>query len=605
MIMQHFSRQQLLARWDKISDILREAIFSDINEKILDDIALASHLSDDQRADMAYLCLLVFLGFISYRDVMQELQERFNLDPKTALAMYQEIDEKLFEPIRKDIEDNYLKCKVGVVDEASVQKPTVTPEVNLKAPEFDEAVNLKKEDAGPKILSVGEPSAVTANGSVPPVPPLSNVAAGSGAFVAGTTVGQGDRATRSPVAPSAAPSGKDPFALSAKDLWGIESEDATASGRPSHQSPPSAHDDVSAASASVAHKPPVSVGGEPAARAMTIEEKKETLPAVEEPRLPEIMPQTPRPTAGQLPRVEEKKIAPPSAAARVSVPPSPQPEKKQPAEGDAGVHKTTPAINPNISVNVQINPQSFRVMEGAPVSYAPVAGGQVGAGGGVSVRPVSVEPFATAGSSPAAQSVRPMQWAAPAQPPRQPDVVVEIRQTQESQSASSNVSRFANQKNNSEPIPVRPMKVAPLAQSDTPPVERETKNITLAMHAVKVPTQQPAVKRPLNPDDVVDVGPVIIHKRDDSLAAHIHPGSQSDDLSSGGFSQRFTVPPPNQKPAPAVAAIQVPPSLASKARVVNFPVEGNGQLSAGESGQSSPLSAPPKKKGFFSFFKKS
>ena len=587
--MQHFSRQQLLARWDETPDMLREAAFSDVNESILDDAATEFRFSDSQRADMAYLCLLVFLGFVSYRNVMQELQDEFRLDPTTALALYQELDAKLFEPIRKDIEDNYLKFKVGVVDEARVQKPAVVSEINLKTAEPEGMVNLKKEDAGPKILAVGESGSSGAYVSPAPRPPIQQQAASS----FGPSIIQRKQdvvsPARSATAPVPPPTDKDIFSLSTKDRWGIENEDIIASRRMMGQSqvPP-----VPSLSKSQVSVPP-SMPADKNTHSPVIEKKEGNLPALEETRLPEIVPETPRPIAPRPLQPEEKKIIPPP-------PTHPSPAVLAPHPREASVDKDetkpSPAINPTISVNVQIAPQSMPPQGGVAPQQFTASAPAFSPAPAPSMAPEPAPTF-----SQPVPPVRPMQWAAPAQPPKQPDVVVEIRQMQGGQTAAVGGAQSAKTAE-SEPTPVRPMKVSSPVQS-APPVAPTGKEATLAMHPMGSSPQQPEIKKPLDPNEVVDIGPVIIHKRDDPSVAQMRSGAQYRDLSSGGFSRNFSQQSPHQSAAPSVADIQVP-SAPGSAQSTGTSVDQQNQSPAAGRGKPPAGPAPAPKRGFFSFFKK-
>ncbi len=202
---------------------------------------------------------------------------------------------------------------------------------------------------------------------------------------------------------------------------------------------------------------------------------------------------------------------------------------------------------------------------------------------------------------PGVPPVRPMQWAAPAQPPKQPDVVVEIRQMQGGQTAAVGGAQSAKTAE-SEPTPVRPMKVSSPVQS-APPVAPTGKEATLAMHPMGSSPQQPEIKKPLDPNEVVDIGPVIIHKRDDPSVAQMRSGAQYRDLSSGGFSRNFSQQSPHQSAAPSVADIQVP-SAPGSAQSTGTSVDQQNQSPAAGRGKPPAGPAPAPKRGFFSFFKK-
>lgn len=591
--MQHFSRQQLLARWDESSDVLHEAVFSDVNELTLDNLAEKFRLSDDQRADMAHLCLLVFLGFVSYRNVAQELQSELGLDAATALSLYQGIDAKIFEPIRKDIEDNYLKFKIGAVDEASVQKPSVVSQVNLKTPQPEGTVNLKKEDTGPKILSVGGLGA----GDVPAPRPLVGQEFSPAPSLGGPSIIQKKQdvvsAARSTVVPPQ--TDRDIFSLSPKDRWGIENDDIIASRRIMGQ--------PQAAQGGIAPAAPIA-GGQilsrpsavppPGADAIKGNKEDELLPVVEEPRLPEVMPQAPRPTARQSQQLGEKKILAPLPVPPPPVPPLSRPQEIKNVQEERG---PSPVINPTITVNIQAAPQN--VGFGGGVASMPSVG-SAPAGGGAPVQPVA-DSFVQRNQP--AQPARPMQWAVPAQPARQPDVVVEIRQTQGSGATPDGGVVYQNKQIKDEPMPVRPMKMAQPVQSATP-THQITKEGGLTAAPMGAGRQPSVSSRPLDPSEAIDIGPVIIHKHDDPSVAHMQSGAQYKDLSLGGFSRNFSAQVPRQSAAPSVADVQIPVSTPANVGAANPRAAASlGQPANGYQPAATPP-VPQKKGGFFSFFRK-
>ena len=591
--MQHFSRQQLLARWDESSDVLHEAVFSDVNELTLDNLAEKFRLSDDQRADMAHLCLLVFLGFVSYRNVAQELQSELGLDAATALSLYQGIDAKIFEPIRKDIEDNYLKFKIGAVDEASVQKPSVVSQVNLKTPQPEGTVNLKKEDTGPKILSVGGLGA----GDVPAPRPLVGQEFSPAPSTRGPSIIQKKQdvvsAARSTVVPPQ--TDRDIFSLSPKDRWGIENDDIIASRRIMGQ-PQVAQGGVSSAAPIAGEQALSRSSAVPplGADATKGNKEDELLPVVEEPRLPEIVPQAPRPAVRQPQQSEEKKIL---ASPPVPPSPTPSPSRTQETRSVQEAHTPSPIVTPTITVNTQAAPQNAGF--GGGVASMPFAD-SARAGGGAPVQPAA-DSFVQHNQP--AQPARPMQWAVPAQPARQPDVVVEIRQTQGSVVAPDGGAVYQNKQTKDEPISVRPMKTAPLVQSATP-THQITKEGGLTAAPMGAARQPSVSSRPLDPSEAIDIGPVIIHKHDDPSVAHMQSGAQYKDLSSGGFSRNFSAQTPRQNTAPSVADVQVPVSAPGTVGGANPRAAASFGQPAGGYQQMTTPPAPQKKGGFFSFFKK-
>jgi hypothetical protein len=136
--------EQIGERWDLIPDIIKDAAFSPLTDDSLEGIKSLYHLSDSKYDDLRYLCAIVFLGFLNVENLYKEIKDRLQIDPRLALEIYHELDKKIFESIRKEIEDNYIRFKIGAGRENQVeQAKPVTSQVVLR--EGPSIINLKPE----------------------------------------------------------------------------------------------------------------------------------------------------------------------------------------------------------------------------------------------------------------------------------------------------------------------------------------------------------------------------------------------------------------------------------------------------------------------------
>lgn len=136
-------REKILERWNDLSDLLREAIYSPFYNEEIENVAEEFHLSDRKEQDLAYLCLLVFSGFVHLQDFYKEIRERLGVDNRIALDIYQRLDQKIFSPLKREIEANYLQHKVGVVPESRIEQPQATEQKVVLAPQDKHALNLR------------------------------------------------------------------------------------------------------------------------------------------------------------------------------------------------------------------------------------------------------------------------------------------------------------------------------------------------------------------------------------------------------------------------------------------------------------------------------
>ncbi len=140
------TRQQVITQWEQMPDILREAMHSSLTIDEIDNIQTNFHLSDDKSNTLARLIRGVFYGLIHTEDLYKEIKDSLQIDPRLALDIYHEVDKKIFESFRKEIEDNFIRSKIGAIKESEVPKPKSVPaQVVLK--EGPEVINLKPESA--------------------------------------------------------------------------------------------------------------------------------------------------------------------------------------------------------------------------------------------------------------------------------------------------------------------------------------------------------------------------------------------------------------------------------------------------------------------------
>lgn len=140
------TREQIAERWQNLPEILKEGMHSEMTLNEIDAIEQNFHLSEEKADEMARLMRGVFYGFIHFDGLYKEIKDSLNIDPRLALDIYHELDKKVFESFKKEIEDNYIKHKVGIVKESEMSQPKAVPaQVVLK--EGPEVINLKPEPA--------------------------------------------------------------------------------------------------------------------------------------------------------------------------------------------------------------------------------------------------------------------------------------------------------------------------------------------------------------------------------------------------------------------------------------------------------------------------
>jgi hypothetical protein len=111
--------------------ILREAIFSERNADILWGVCEAQHLSEDKIYKIATLAGDVLLGFVHSEDFEKEIKQELGLNPEIAKIISQEVDRKIFSPIKSEIDKAYAmpltsEEEVEEAEGGEITEPVVT-----------------------------------------------------------------------------------------------------------------------------------------------------------------------------------------------------------------------------------------------------------------------------------------------------------------------------------------------------------------------------------------------------------------------------------------------------------------------------------------------
>jgi len=193
-------------------ELLRDAMHSPITLNELDAIEQNFHLSGDKVNKMYQLVRGVFYGFVGFEDLYKEIRDGLKIDPRLALEIYHEIDKRVFESFRKEIEDNFIRFKVGAIKEGEVAQPSVPSQVVLR--EGPETINLKPEiSAEPQPMKLKVETMPIAEKSGEPAP----VSLGGISAAAGISKTQTVAPQSKPVAPGDQVIPEAPFMLHKKE----------------------------------------------------------------------------------------------------------------------------------------------------------------------------------------------------------------------------------------------------------------------------------------------------------------------------------------------------------------------------------------------------
>lgn len=101
------TEQQLQKRYNSLPDKLRKLLNSENTIETLRQISRSHYLDEERSLMLEQLAGLVILGFLSDEKLGLEIQENLLLNPKHSSELSQEIDRKIFSPIKADLEKVY------------------------------------------------------------------------------------------------------------------------------------------------------------------------------------------------------------------------------------------------------------------------------------------------------------------------------------------------------------------------------------------------------------------------------------------------------------------------------------------------------------------
>lgn len=178
---EQLTEEKILKRIDSLPQRLQEALDSEHNVDIVNQICTKNHLLDEEKAEtIRQIAAMVLLGFLHSYDVAQEINEYLNLNnPQLAREITNELDAKVFSPLKDELENNFRplmpekeeKLVAEIMPPALIKKEEAkTGEKKTEVPLEVKPVEIKIEEifgaTPPSASGRGTPSPITP----PPVP---------------------------------------------------------------------------------------------------------------------------------------------------------------------------------------------------------------------------------------------------------------------------------------------------------------------------------------------------------------------------------------------------------------------------------------------------
>ncbi len=131
------SKNQALQRWDMLPQVLRDAIYSESTSDFVWKTAEAEHVPEDKIYTVLRITGYILMGFLHPEDMADELKNQLGLDPKICAAIAGAISQRIFVPIRADLDKIYepsSKFGVGPKMMQDLQAPEIISQTAREAP---------------------------------------------------------------------------------------------------------------------------------------------------------------------------------------------------------------------------------------------------------------------------------------------------------------------------------------------------------------------------------------------------------------------------------------------------------------------------------------
>ena len=158
-----FSQEQLFERWDHLPMTLREAMYAPEISDTLWKICADDHLSEEKIHTVAKIVGFVFMGLLAPDQISKEIVDAIGIDIRIATSIASAINQRIFTPIRPDIDKVYNPSTSG----------TTTPKIFEEVrPPMAELIPRSAPAPLPSISSVAPVSATATPAPLPKQEPI-------------------------------------------------------------------------------------------------------------------------------------------------------------------------------------------------------------------------------------------------------------------------------------------------------------------------------------------------------------------------------------------------------------------------------------------------
>lgn len=119
------TQEELVNRYEKLPQALKDAIFSEVNAEKMYALGKRNGLTIDQMGSVTSETGYVILGIAHPKDFVRNLKQKLNIDQEKVRQIAEDINREIFRPIREHLKDLYKLADLEVSEVPSEKEKVI------------------------------------------------------------------------------------------------------------------------------------------------------------------------------------------------------------------------------------------------------------------------------------------------------------------------------------------------------------------------------------------------------------------------------------------------------------------------------------------------
>lgn len=149
-----YTQEELVSRYEKLPQALKDAIFSQVNAEKMYALGKRNGLTIDQMGGVTSETGYVILGITHPRDFVRNLKQKLNIDQEKVRQVAEDVNREIFRPIREHLKDLYKIADLEISGVSSeTEKVIIYPKVPPLPPPPPPNIPIREEPPRPEFLT--------------------------------------------------------------------------------------------------------------------------------------------------------------------------------------------------------------------------------------------------------------------------------------------------------------------------------------------------------------------------------------------------------------------------------------------------------------------